>query len=347
MKMRNLINISLSCVLSLVLFGIVSAQQGIVTLNNGIAVAIKTETTPASSSENAYGNIYSSSSKSVIHRIMTDRKNKTYFGYDLSVDRLEDSGKFKVSIKLLSKTPDILVRKTMVASGGNYETTATSKTGGSISKIYPTGSGEGRSGDVEIINAPNYKDYKAQPLPNYPDDLIIEDGDSITLELLENRSTNTKISDVITIMYESKNSGFVYSSGNSSGSTAKSFTIENVHLKMEKPDVFINGKKYKTGSSVAGNINWIYIKGKGRFIFSFEPQPRFDFQKIGIIQDNKISFELNGDKHEIVSKSLILGQAGKWNLWVMHDTAYRPTNEVSDDSPFIFGAADKVDYLFD
>ena len=153
MKMRNLINISLFCVLSLVLFGIASAQQGIVTLNNGIAVVIKTETTPASSSENPYGNIYSSSSKDIIHRIMTDRKNKVYFGYDLSVERLEDSGKFKVSIKSLSKAPDVLVGKAMVASGGNYETNAASKSGGSVSKIYSTGSGESRRQQAMVADS--------------------------------------------------------------------------------------------------------------------------------------------------------------------------------------------------
>lgn len=341
--MKKFINSCCIAVLICVLSIIASAQrgsssaQGVITLNNDVAVAIKTETSPSGGSENSYGNIYSSSTKNVIHRIMTDRKNKTYFGYDLSVEKLEDSGKFRVSIRPLSKAPDMLVGKRAVSSGTN----ATAETRATATGVYSVGSGG--SGNVEVINIPDYKDYIAQSLPNYPDDIIVEDGDKITLDLLENPATNTKISDVITVMNKTNKSSFVFSSGNS----AKSFSMDDVYLKMETPDIFINDKKYTTNSSIAGNVNWIYVEGKGRFIFSYEPQPRFNFQKIGFVEDNKISFEFGGDRYQIVSKSPILGQGGKWNLWVMYDPTYQPTNKMSADSPFIFGAAGKVDFLFE
>ena len=65
-----------------------------------------------------------------------------------------------------------------------------------------------------------------------------------------------------------------------------------------------------------------------------------------MIRNNKLSFEFKGDKYEFVSKSPILGQGGNWNLWVMHDPSYKPNSRKSKDPAFAFGAAGKVEYLF-
>jgi hypothetical protein len=336
--MKKIINLSLIAIMTLCLAAVAKAQYGIIKLSNGVTVVIKTQITPTESKK-SLGNIYSSNSGNVINRILTDRQNKIYFGYDLSFEKAEGTGKFKVSIKPLSKTPDSILSRAKMSVSKDEMQRARSAVGSGTSRVSV---GSNRTSETKI-SSPDYSDYTAKSLPNYPEDFIVNDGDTITLDLLENPETNTKITDVIKISSKSDNFEYYFSDDR----PVKDFSIEDIHLRIETPDIYINEKKYRTKSTIAGNINWIYIHGKGRFIFSFKPQLEYNFQKIGIIQNNKLSFEYNGDKYEFVSKSPILGSGGKWNLWVMHDLSYQPTSQKSEENPFIFGAAGRVEYLFE
>lgn len=307
--MKSKISMKFGFMLMLALLTIANAQSNSIGFKSGITVAIKTETVPPGNTD-SLGSIYgyTDSSDNIVHRMMTDTKNKIYFGYDVVVEKQDETGKFKVSIKPLSKTPKQLLNRN-ITSGGNI---------------------------------PDYDTFTAKSLAKYPEAVILDDGDTITLDILENPQTRTKISDIIKVM--SKPSKFI--SDFSERRDAKDFTIDDVLLKMTKPEISINDKTYKTGTSLMGNINWIYIQGKGRFIFSFSPQPGYNFQKTGIILDNKIMFDFNGDKYKIISQTPILGEGGKWNLWVMYDPDYHSTFDISPESPFHFGAASKIEYLF-
>ena len=329
--MKKLINLSLACIITPCLFTVSYAQNSFIQLGNGITVVIKTEVSPRNSTA-AFGNIYSSNSSNIIHRVLTDRTNKIYFGYDLLIEKQEEAGKFRVSIKPLSKKPDALLKNSGMPMQGNSNTRA----------AVANSSGNSQTTGPIIIGNSNYKDYTEISLPNYPKDIILEDGDVLTLDLLENPKTKAKISDLIKIPNKTGQSSYYFSTDTS----PKTYSIEDVMLRIERPDIYINNKKYETASTVAGNINWIYINGKGRFIFSFQPQPNYNFQKIGNIKNNELSYEFNGDKYRFVSRTPVLGQGGNWNLWIMHDPDYKATYKVSDGSPFIFGAAGKVSNLF-
>ncbi|MEO6590657.1 MAG: hypothetical protein ABIP06_15280 [Pyrinomonadaceae bacterium] len=303
MRNNKLVNTGLILVSTFVFFVIGKAQSGSIQFSNGITVAIKTETVPPND-KNSFENGFSSGTGyngNTVHRVMTDTKNKIYFGYDLDVEKQGESGKFKISIKPLSKTPAELFRQ----------------------------------------NSLYYRGFTAKSLPKYPEPFILDDGDSITLDILENRQTQTKISDIIKITSKPQK----FFSYFSDREKAKDFTIEDVLLHLDKPEISINGQKNNHGGGASGNVIWLYIPGKGRFIFSFRPQPEFNFQKAGIVSDDKILFEYNGEKYEIVNKSAVLGSGGKWNLWVMFDENYKPTD--SGSSSYEFGATDEVKYLFD
>ncbi len=333
--MKRIINLSLIGILTLCLFSAAEAQYGIMKLSNGVTVVVKTEVTP-SNSRSSLGNIYSSNTGNTIHRILTDKENKIYFGYDLSFEKADEEGKFRVSIKPLSKTPDALMAEMKTSVNQSMKKAEAAVSGSSGVSV-----GTGKAYQGTFYN-PDYTGFTERSLPNYPDDFIVNDGDTIKLDILENPNTKTKITDVITISTKSNGSQYFYIDDK----PVRSFSIEDVYLRLEMPDIYINDKKYETGTTVAGNINWIYINGKGRFIFSFKPQAGYNFQKIGTIKNNEVNFEFNGEKYRFVSKSPILGQGGNWNLWVLHDPAYQPNYVVSEDSPFIFGAAGKVEYLF-
>ena len=333
--MRRIVSLLFVSIFTLCLFSVANAQYGIMKLGNGITIVVKTEITP-SKPKGSLGSIYSSNSGNTIHRILTDKKNKIYFGYDLSFEK-EGEEKFRVSIKPLSKTPDAIMKRHKRSKQNaveGVETVASNSSGLTHStKGYPQAS---------IIYTSDFSSFTEKLLPNYPKAFVVNDGDTISLDLLENPKTKAKITDIIKI--SSKSSGFGYNY--SEDKPIRDFSVNDVYLRIETPDIYINQKKSETNSSVAGNINWIYIKGKGRFIFSFKPQPNYTFKKIGVIRNNKLSFEFKGDKYEFVSKSPILGQGGNWNLWVMHDPSYKPNSRKSKDPGFAFGAAGKVEYLF-
>ena len=49
-----------------------------------------------------------------------------------------------------------------------------------------------------------------------------------------------------------------------------------------------------------------------------------DFEKIAVLDENKIEFTVNGERYEWSSGASILPNGGTWNLWVLHDTDYTP-----------------------
>ena len=305
MRRKILTNTALILSVMLGFFAVGKAQSGSIQFSSGITVAIKTETFPPND-KNSFGNGFSSGTGytgNTVHRVMTDTKNKIYFGYDLDVEKQGESGKFKVSIKPLSKNPGELFRQ----------------------------------------NSFDYSGFTAKSLPKYPAPFVLDDGDSVTLDILENRQTGGKISDIIKITAKPQKF-FNYFSDREQ---AKDFTLNDVNLHFDKPEISIDGQKTTHGGGASGNVIWIFIPGKGRFIFSFRPQNAFDFKKNGTILDNRISFEYNGEKYEIVNKSPVLGSSGKWNLWMMFDESYNPSSENYSNAEYIFGAADEVKSLFD
>jgi hypothetical protein len=195
------------------------------------------------------------------------------------------------------------------------------------------------------INAGKFVDvynFAAQILPKYPDDILVEDGDTVTLELLENPQTKVKISDVIKITTGSSKGGDFFSEQK----PARDFTVDDVELQLTNLEVFVNGEKIgKGGGGMSGANIYIYLPDKGRFIMSPFPRKGFNFQKIGIIENNKVSFTFNGDSYKFVSASPVLGLGGKWNLWILYDADYRSSYNLSPNS-YEKGAADKIEFLF-
>ncbi len=93
----------------------VEAQYGVYQLPGGTTVAIKTETVPPDDSS-PFGNAYSGATdyrSDAVHRVMFNNKSKTFFGYDLVIEKLGETGKFKVTVKPLSKKLDQLINSVL------------------------------------------------------------------------------------------------------------------------------------------------------------------------------------------------------------------------------------------
>ena len=300
-----------------------TAQPSAVSLTaSGIAIVFNIQRTSPDAKDNkgALGSVYFTDHKegedeSRVHRIVADRSTGVYFGYDLVIKPAGGPGKHLVSIRPLSKNAPAFT----VTHGAKVDS-------------------------PEQLT----ENLTARSLPKYPEDMTIEDGDTIALDILYNPRTKVKIVDLIRITDKAppstdaslrtpslKAPGTSTSAGAGSNDDLpikqkpRDFTLNEIKLRLTSPKLIIDGAVSTTLGSewegiIEGSIIHVYIPGKGRMIFSLSPQDGLGFQKQALIEDNKIAFNLGGERHEVVSAAPILSNGGSWNVWTLHDALYRP-----------------------
>lgn len=259
-------------------------------LSNGVHVAFKTDYVAAqpmaAAGQNRAMETRVESESNVVHRILVDNATGSYFGYELEVEPVKDTKQFMVSVKALS--PEFLERL--------REENATRKSG-QRSDLPP---------------------FQIQS-PRFPAPQLIDDGDTLAFDVLVNRQTGAKIVDLITVSASS----IPLPAPPSSGDPARDFQIENVQLRVWNFQLLVNGQvAAKSTGGCYGRLILFYLPGRGRFVFSIAPQE--GFQKIGVIEQNKITFSVGDDAYEWISGSPIIEGGGNWNLWVRHEPDYRP-----------------------
>lgn len=149
----------------------------------------------------------------------------------------------------------------------------------------------------------------------------LDDGDAVSLELLVNQESGVKIVDVVKVTFDRSTLR-----ESQPESLPKDFTLDAVALAVKNHQLLIDGtlvSKSKS-SGCAGALLWFYVPERGRFIFSLVPRDGYNFEKIAVLDGNKIEFTVNGERYEWVSGASILPNGGTWNLWVLHDTKYTP-----------------------
>lgn len=275
-----------------------SAQQLVVPLESAGFVAFKTESV-APSARNASGAASIDlqavikpqvlvAENHVVHRVLVDASGALIFGYDLVIEPLVNSRQFKVSVRPLD--PEFERQMRARSSSGTRRST------------------------IQLSTS---------TLPRSSEAQVIDDGDGFALELLVNPQTGVKIVDVVKASYDQTR---LWESQRTP--PGRDFTLDNVQMAVKDYKLFLNGRHVAGGRpsrGFTGSLIWFYVPDKGRFIFSLTPRPGYDFEKIGLIEDNKISFRIGEDVYEWVSSAPILGTTGNWNLWVLRDTRYIPS----------------------
>jgi hypothetical protein len=309
---RIIINLLMFFTFAVLAASAINAQSQTVNMPEGFSIVFENKITPKplENTEQKIRTINVLSSilgVNTVHRIFADRENKVHFGYDIEVKK--NSEKYIVTFKALSVN------------------------------LFVT-------------------DSEAKNLPKYPEPLEIGEGDTISINLLENPKTKVKIVDFIKLILtdpnlpENKANRIVISDiainrifttriVTSKDSKPKDLATDDLRMQFFNTKLAVNGTQIFADKSVIGSNIYFYLKGKGRFILSPFPRAGFDFQKTGIIDDNKISFTVNGDNYEILSATPIMCFGGKWNLWVLYEPNYRPKLE---DITEEFGA-DKIESL--
>jgi hypothetical protein len=286
------------CLLSLSLA--TRAQEGrprqlIVPLAEGGFVAFQAETAFSEAAKMSDGQqaraVFDSQAlvddKQIIHRVLVDTEGKPIFGYDLFVQVNSTLKQFKITAGPL----DPLFESKLIARGSN----------GQLPQPAPR---------------------RISTLPQSSDAQLLDDGDAFALDLLINANAGIKIVDVVKVSFDR---GSFWNTVPKS--LPRDFTLDAVELALKEYQLLLNGTVVATSKSTtgcAGALVWFYVPEHGRFIISLVPRDGYEFQKIGLVADNKIEFTVNGDHFEWISSAPVLKHGGAWNLWVLHDPLYTP-----------------------
>ena len=157
----------------------------------------------------------------------------------------------------------------------------------------------------------------------YPPPQVLRLGDRITVDLLADERTGNTVSDEIVLLPpqtapESR--------------PPQDFAIDKVELQVIKPRFLVDGQAVSDdGGAVSGESVWLSLPKQGRVFFSLFPIPGYPFRKTGVVEGNKIRFDLGGHHYEWVSEGAIVTPVAappffltpqSWNLWILHDVGY-------------------------
>ena len=231
-------------------------------------------------------------SGNTIERGLINESTGVYVGYALQVERLENSTKLRISVKPLSEKTTQRLNESL------------------WSKRFAE-------------KWPDRQRHDPTPLPRYPDPLIIDVSDRLELPLWINPENGAQIGDRLRFEFDKP-------------TPLRDFTLDEVGLRLTDYRLLINGEarsgdKPRHGGFVAP-LPWFSVPSRGRFVFSIQPHEGYDFQKIGVIDDNRISFTYGGDKYEWVSGLPVINERGKWNLWVLHDPNFEPSRQAMENA---------------
>jgi hypothetical protein len=222
----------------------------------------------------------------IIHRVIEDQGGRFVFGYDLLVTANPTLKQFRIVVQPLA--PEFERQLQSGDQGGDSPTPAAA----------------------------------VATFPKSAEPQTLDDGDAFTLDLLVNQGAGIKIVDVVKVTFDRSNLKEL-----SPVNPARDFTLDAVELVVKNYRLLVNGNVAGIGKSTngcAGALLWFYVQDRGRFIVSLVPRAGYEFQKVGIIEDNRIEFTIGDDRYEWLSSSPILPGGGTWNLWVLHDPTYAP-----------------------
>ncbi|MFL6332690.1 MAG: hypothetical protein ACJ754_05020 [Pyrinomonadaceae bacterium] len=158
--------------------------------------------------------------------------------------------------------------------------------------------------------------YNATAFPASPQ--FLRDGDTFALDVFQNPRTGTKIVDVIQVSLHDP------SVRQAASEEPRDFSPQDVQLKVSDYRLKVNGETvYRSTGGCAGAVIWFSLGDRGRFVFSLVERPGYQFQKVGAVRNNVVSFEWSGDKYEWESSLPVVGTDGNWNVWVLHDPDYK------------------------
>jgi hypothetical protein len=164
---------------------------------------------------------------------------------------------------------------------------------------------------------------RLMPLLKYPTPQVVRDGDIIELDLMASPDGKQKLTDYIEILSHEPEPAAARPTAE-----PRDFTVDDGPVTFDAARVTIwkQGQQFQGKGGFTGKPGatfWIAFPGQGRYILSLTPYN--GSTKSGTIRDNVISFQDAGREYEVRFMSPIAGAGKAWNLYMMHDLTYEPS----------------------
>ena len=265
-------------------------------------------TPPLSSS---FGTAFDTSANQV-HRMLIDRAQRVYFGYTVRVEALAERNTFRLTFQPLSLTPEL----------------------------------RGRLDD-------DAASWKALPIGRFPAPNIIRGGEVLELSLLSNDAWGQKVTEYVTVEEaRPRPQGFQLAGPTPRDFTfapgpARDFRVTDASLRLRDPRVFINGRfdaaSARTFNEESGAVVWIYLPQRGRFLLSLVPNAKAGFRRAGEIRGSSVRFTVGSDVFSVSSDGAIAPGPSPYNVYVLHQPAWKPSYPNANVDVAIIGAADRME----
>ncbi|HEU4936325.1 MAG TPA: hypothetical protein VFT39_07730 [Vicinamibacterales bacterium] len=179
------------------------------------------------------------------------------------------------------------------------------------------------------------------PLLKYPLVPDVRAGDSVAIDLLENPTTGQKVVDYFVFKRADATAGAELS-------PVRDLSLADVQLRLDDLRISVNGSvldaSTRVGGSISGAALWFYLPQRGRFVMSLVPNPKLGFRRAGEVTNALLSFTDGSDRYDIKSTAPIAPASGRFNLYVLRDSKWRPSGSEVD-APLLVGAADRPESL--
>ncbi|MBC7797133.1 MAG: hypothetical protein H7Z37_09705 [Pyrinomonadaceae bacterium] len=148
--------------------------------------------------------------------------------------------------------------------------------------------------------------------------LNINDGETFELDLLVNSQMNVKISDRLRV---------AANRSELESNPPQDFTLNAIELAAIDSKIIVDNQLYKTryaSRRSQSSLLWFHLPDKGLFVASLTPREGYDFRRIGVLDNDKISFDVDGEKYSWTSGEPFFATEGVWNIWILHVPNYEP-----------------------
>jgi catechol 2,3-dioxygenase-like lactoylglutathione lyase family enzyme len=213
----------------------------------------------------------------MFHRVFVDPVAETYWGYDLEVKPLGETGTAQLRFKPLTLNADQLPK------------------------------------DYHPRHVPNVATFHALPPPQLPSGTF-ESGEVIAVEVMRNPATGQKVVDYIEVEFEPVYAEVKAEPRDYKVSDAL-LQIANPSLRVNGVDVA--AALTIADRSLKSPLVWLSVPGHGRFLLSLCSHTGAGFQKAGVVSAFGLSFSWNGDRFDLLSRTQITEPSGNWNLYVL------------------------------
>lgn len=100
---------------------------------------------------------------------------------------------------------------------------------------------------------------------------------------------------------------------------------KDISLRIRSSRVEVDGKVLFTmGCEMGGFVVWFYSPKYGRFIFSTRPHPKYEFEEVDVINNNRIVFRSDSQRFEWIFEAPLVEKGTLAHLWMMHDQHPEP-----------------------